>query len=64
MGTELILGLVHADGADPTKKRIAAAQKYMSHFGIGTECGIARKRTPELVKSLIQVHADASRVPV
>lgn len=62
-GTELILGLVHADGADATKKRIAAAQKYATNFGIGTECGIARQRTPELVKSLIQVHADASRVP-
>jgi hypothetical protein len=61
--TELILGLVHADGADATKKRIAAAQKHAPHFGIGTECGIARKRTPELVKSLIQVHADASRLP-
>lgn len=62
-GTELFLGLVHADGADATKKRIAAAQKYARHFGIATECGIARQRTPELVKSLLQVHADSSRVP-
>ncbi len=62
-GTELVLGLVHADGADATKKRIAAAQKYAPHFGIGTECGIARKRTPELVTSLLKVHADVSRMP-
>jgi hypothetical protein len=61
--TELILGLVHNDGADATKKRIAAARKYAPKFGIATECGIARQRTPGLVKSLIQIHAESSRVP-
>lgn len=61
--TELILGLVHNDGADATKARIAAAQRYVPKFGIATECGIARQRTPGLVRSLIQVHAAASRVP-
>ena len=61
--TELILGLVHNDGAGATKRRIAAAQKFAPRFGIATECGIARQRRPELVKSLIQIHADASRVP-
>lgn len=61
--TELILGLVHNDGADATKKRIAAAQRYAPTFGIATECGIARQRTPGLVKSLIEVHAQASRLP-
>ncbi len=61
--TELILGLVHNDGVDATKKRIAAAQKSVPTFGIATECGIARKRRPELVKSLIQIHAETSRMP-
>jgi hypothetical protein len=61
--TELILGLVHNDGADAIKKRIAAAQKFMPTFGIATECGIARQRRPELVKSLIQIHAEVSRMP-
>jgi hypothetical protein len=62
-GTELILGLVHADGAEATKRRIAAARKFAPKFGIATECGIARQRRPELVRSLINIHADASRAP-
>ncbi len=61
--TELILGLVHNDGADATKKRIAVAQRYAPKFGIATECGIARQRRPELVRSLIRIHADASWAP-
>jgi methionine synthase II (cobalamin-independent) len=62
-GAELYLGLVHADGAEGTKKRIAAASRYVSDFGIATECGIARCRTPELVRRLLQIHADASIEP-
>ena len=62
--TELYLGLVHADGVEATQKRIAAASKYVADFGIATECGIARSRTPELVKKLLEIHAGASREPV
>jgi hypothetical protein len=63
LGTELYLGLVHADGAEATRKRIAAASRYVSDFGIATECGIARCRTPNLVRTLLQIHADASSEP-
>ena len=63
-GTELYLGLVHgADGAEGTRKRIAVAGHYVKDFGIATECGMARARTPEVVRKLLQVHADASREP-
>jgi hypothetical protein len=62
-GTELYLGLVHADGVEATQKRIEAASKYVSDFGIATECGIARQRTPELVRKLLEIHAGASREP-
>jgi hypothetical protein len=61
--TELYLGLVHADGVDATNKRIAAAGKYSADFGIATECGIARSRSPELVHRLLEIHAEASREP-
>jgi methionine synthase II (cobalamin-independent) len=62
--TKLYLGVVHAaDGADGTKQRIAAASKYASGFGIATECGMARQRTPELVKQLLGVHAACSQEP-
>ncbi|HUJ80300.1 MAG TPA: hypothetical protein VLW83_00380 [Candidatus Acidoferrales bacterium] len=61
--TELYLGVVHSDGVDATKKRIAAASKYVSDFGIATECGIARCRTPEIVHSLLEVYAGCAREP-
>jgi len=61
--TELYLGLVHADGAENTRKRISVAATYVGDFGIATECGIARSRSPELVKQLIKIHADVSREP-
>jgi hypothetical protein len=62
-GTELYLGLVHADGVDATNQRIAAAAKYCGDFGIATECGIARQRTPELVRRLLEIHRETSREP-
>jgi hypothetical protein len=60
--TELYLGLVHgADGASGTSKRIQAASEFVSDFGIATECGIGRARTPELAREIMQVHADSAR---
>lgn len=59
-GTELYLGLVHAsDGTVGTLRRMKAARAIVPNFGIATECGIARARTPELVRQIMQVHADA-----
>ena len=60
-GTELYLGLVHAsDGVAGTKRRMAAARKVAPEFGIATECGMARARTPDVVHDLIRVHAGAA----
>jgi hypothetical protein len=57
-GTALFLGVVHAkDGAEGTKGRIAAAQRYAPDFGIATECGMARARSEETVRSLLKIHA-------
>lgn len=59
--TELYIGLVHGkDGVEGTKKRIAAAKKFVKDFGIATECGIARVRTPEAIRDLLRVHAGAA----
>jgi hypothetical protein len=58
-GTALFLGLVHAkDGAAGTKARIAAARRYVPDFGIATECGMARARSEETVRTLLKIHAD------
>jgi len=63
-GTELYLGLVHdADGAEGAGRRAATARKYVKDFGIATECGIARQRTPELVRRLLEIHAESTREP-
>jgi hypothetical protein len=58
-GTALFLGLVHAkDGVDGAKARIAAARHYAPDFGIATECGMARSRSEETVRTLLKIHAD------
>jgi methionine synthase II (cobalamin-independent) len=62
--TELYLGLVHAeDGAEGIKKRAAAATKYISTFGIAMECGISRRKTPDIVRKILALHAEGSREP-
>jgi methionine synthase II (cobalamin-independent) len=60
--TDLYLGLVHAgDGAAGTVRRMKAASAFASTFGIATECGMGRSRTPQLVRELLGVHAEAAR---
>jgi len=57
--TELFLGVVHAkDGVEGARSRIAAARRYAPEFGIATECGMARARSEETVRTLLQIHAD------
>lgn len=61
-GTELYLGLVHAeDGVEGTVRRMKAARDLTPDFGIATECGIGRARTPELVRSIMEIHAGAAQ---
>src|SRR3974390_2029834 len=58
-GCELFLGVVHArDGSEGAIARIAAASRYAPDFGIATECGMARARSDETVRNLLQIHAD------
>lgn len=58
-GTALFLGVVHAkDGVAGTKARIAAARRYAPDFGIATECGMARSRSEDTVRTLLKIHAD------
>jgi len=59
--TELFLGCVHAaDGVAGTNKRIEMASRYVKHFGIATECGMGRCKTPEAVRGLLEIHANTS----
>jgi hypothetical protein len=54
--TKLILGLVHhTDGAEGGRKRMAAADKYVTDYDIATECGFGR-RDAETIPELLQIH--------
>jgi hypothetical protein len=56
--TRLCLGLVHyTDGVAGTRRRIAAAEKHIQDFSIGTECGFGR-RDPSTIAELLRIHAD------
>lgn len=61
--TELYLGLIHDDGEEAVQRRIDAAGRHAPKFGVATECGIARQRTPAKVESLIRAHAAATVEP-
>jgi hypothetical protein len=59
--TELFLGLVHVqDGVDGTRRRMAVAAKYVSQFGIASECGISRGRDPRTAERFLEVYAGAA----
>lgn len=59
--TELFLGIVHAaDGVEGVERRRAAAQRFVQRFGIATECGMARARTPDIVERLLRIHAEST----
>lgn len=58
--TELYLGLVHyTDGIEGTQKRIAVAKKFVSEFGVATECGLGR-RPSETIPDLMRIHSEVS----
>ena len=54
---DLFLGLLHEqDGTEGAKKRMAAADRYVSDYGLATECGLGRRK-PEIIPNLLQLHA-------
>lgn len=57
--TRLFLGLVHpGDGVEGTRRRMAMAERFVSGFGLATECGFGR-RPPETVPDLLRIHTEA-----
>jgi hypothetical protein len=56
---EVYLGLVHyTDGVEGARRRINAAERYLSEFGVATECGFGRRPSHQDVMRLIKLHAD------
>jgi hypothetical protein len=59
---ELYLGLVHAaDGAEGAIKRARSAKKVISKFGIASECGLGRAKTPADVRKILDLHGEVAR---
>jgi hypothetical protein len=59
--TELYLGLVHAaDGVRGAMKRVAAARAVVASFGIASECGLGRCKTPSDVRGILDLHASVA----
>lgn len=59
--TEIYLGLLHvADGQEGARRRIDAAGRYLGTFGVATECGLGRCKTPEVVSEILRLHAQAT----
>ena len=58
--TELYLGLLHhTDGVEGTRRRIETAQRFVSGFGVATECGWGR-RPAATIPDLLRIHAAVS----
>ena len=61
--TKLYLGLVHhTDGVEGTRKRMQTASRYVSDYGIATECGWGR-RPKETLPALLRIHTEAADLP-
>ena len=59
--TELCLGLVHyTDGVAGSRRRLAAAAKFVENFSIATECGFGR-RPPQTIPELLRIHAEVAQ---
>ncbi|HTW88606.1 MAG TPA: hypothetical protein VMD75_11420 [Candidatus Binataceae bacterium] len=61
-GTELYLGLVHfTDGTEGARRRLAAAKRVVTDFGVATECGLGR-RSPGSIPSLLTLHREIAEL--
>jgi hypothetical protein len=59
--TRLYLGLVHyTDGVEGARKRLAAAQKLVSDFGIATECSFGRRPKSQDIRELMRLHVQVA----
>jgi hypothetical protein len=60
-GCELYLGLVHyTDGVEGTDRRVATARRFVSDFGVATECGMGRRPEGQDIRGLLRIHRDVS----
>ena len=51
----LYLGLIHAGSPDENLRRLDAARRHATGFGVGAECGFGRA-SPDAVPALVEAH--------
>jgi hypothetical protein len=50
--TNVFLGLIHLhDGTQGSLARARVARRYLSHFGVATECGLGRRQPKRCLTS-------------
>ena len=58
--TELALGVIHITGGIAAiERRMAAADKYVRNYAVGTDCGLGR-RSPETIAEVLRLHREAA----
>lgn len=56
--TAVYLGLIHdTDGVEGARRRMAMADRFLSGYGIATECGFGR-RNPDSIGKLLDLHRE------
>ncbi|HKQ84873.1 MAG TPA: hypothetical protein VJS42_21925 [Steroidobacteraceae bacterium] len=59
-GTELYLGLVHReDGIEGAQRRANTAAKFVTGFGVATECGMGRDPR-NVIPTLLRIHTEVT----
>jgi len=62
VGTELFLGLLHhGDGSAGAGRRMATASRYVSKYGVASECGLSG-HTPEWTGEMLALHRQVAEV--
>jgi hypothetical protein len=57
---DVFLGLIHLhDGTEGSLARARAARRYLSRFGVATECGLGR-RQPETLAEVLRIHREVA----
>jgi hypothetical protein len=58
--TKVFLGLIHLhDGVEGSLKRVELARRYLSAFGVATECGLGR-RPRETLSEVLRIHREVA----
>jgi len=50
----------YTGGVEGTDRRVATARRFVSDFGVATECGMGRRPAGQDIHELLRIHRDTS----